>query len=202
MQGKRRAGLRWPTGSRAGDRGIRRQVQACTRLRGAIADAQPWCARPHAHLPVLLHAWPVPVPSALGAPCRVTTMRAFSSARRGRCSAPACRNAQQGRRHVAAGSAAVSRRSGLLAVGGAILTASSSTPALADGELATLTTLYGLASPPTSYGGYGGNSKEDFKYKFDYPEDWKRLTVNKVQKVCRAPANTRRTHDAGIAHGC
>lgn len=54
-------------------------------------------------------------------------------------------------------------------------------PALADTELATL---YGLATPPTSYGGYGGNVKEDPKYKFDYPETWKQLTVNKVQKVC------------------
>lgn len=54
-------------------------------------------------------------------------------------------------------------------------------PALADTEL---TTLYGLASPPTSYGGYGGNVKEAPKYKFDYPDTWKQLTVNKVQKVC------------------
>lgn len=54
-------------------------------------------------------------------------------------------------------------------------------PALADVEL---TTLYGLATPPTSYGGYGGNVKESPKYKFDYPDTWKQLTVNKVQKVC------------------
>lgn len=53
-------------------------------------------------------------------------------------------------------------------------------PAIADVEF---TTLYGLATPPTSYGGYGGNVKEAPKYKFDYPSTWKELTVNKVQKV-------------------
>eukprot|EP00892_Ulva_mutabilis_P002595 jgi/Ulvmu1/12336/UM089_0020.1 len=52
-------------------------------------------------------------------------------------------------------------------------------PAHAEAELVTL---YGLATPPTSYGGYGGNVKEAPKYKFDYPEGWKQLTVNKVQK--------------------
>lgn len=56
----------------------------------------------------------------------------------------------------------------------------SAEPACAEVEL---TTLYGLATPPTSYGGYGGNVKEAPKYKFLYPASWKELTVNKVQKV-------------------
>ncbi|RMZ53744.1 hypothetical protein APUTEX25_003883 [Auxenochlorella protothecoides] len=41
---------------------------------------------------------------------------------------------------------------------------------------------YGLASPPTSYGGYGGNAKEDAKYTFEYPTNWKSEVVNKVSK--------------------
>jgi hypothetical protein len=41
---------------------------------------------------------------------------------------------------------------------------------------------FGLASPPTSYGGYGGNAAEDAKYYFSYPSEWKVETVNKVKK--------------------
>eukprot|EP01023_Acetabularia_acetabulum_P018409 TRINITY_DN1929_c0_g1_i1.p2 TRINITY_DN1929_c0_g1~~TRINITY_DN1929_c0_g1_i1.p2 ORF type:complete len:248 (+),score=47.70 TRINITY_DN1929_c0_g1_i1:50-793(+) len=51
--------------------------------------------------------------------------------------------------------------------------------AKADTELATY---YGTASPPTSYGGYGGNAKEEAKYAFEYPSNWKIDTINKVQK--------------------
>eukprot|EP00891_Asterochloris_glomerata_P007426 jgi/Astpho2/7426/Aster-02009 len=43
-------------------------------------------------------------------------------------------------------------------------------------------TLYGRASPPTSYGGYGGNAKEAAKYTFEYPATWKLDTVNKQEK--------------------
>lgn len=45
-----------------------------------------------------------------------------------------------------------------------------------------LETYYGLATPPTSYGGYGGNANEDPKYSFSYPANWKITAVNKVQK--------------------
>jgi hypothetical protein len=41
---------------------------------------------------------------------------------------------------------------------------------------------FGTASPPTSYGGYGGNAQEDAKYYFSYPSEWKIETVNKVKK--------------------
>eukprot|EP01025_Chloroclados_australasicus_P035288 TRINITY_DN3597_c0_g2_i2.p2 TRINITY_DN3597_c0_g2~~TRINITY_DN3597_c0_g2_i2.p2 ORF type:complete len:209 (+),score=25.94 TRINITY_DN3597_c0_g2_i2:75-629(+) len=52
-------------------------------------------------------------------------------------------------------------------------------PSFAETEL---TTLYGAASPPTSYGGYGGNAKEIAKYAFEYPSTWKVDVINKVQK--------------------
>lgn len=41
---------------------------------------------------------------------------------------------------------------------------------------------YGTASPPTSYGGYGGNAKEAAKYTFEYPAGWKSAAPNKVEK--------------------
>jgi hypothetical protein len=47
---------------------------------------------------------------------------------------------------------------------------------------ADYTIFYGTASPPTSYGGYGGNAEEDFKYKFEYPTGWKTQAPNKVEK--------------------
>jgi hypothetical protein len=43
-------------------------------------------------------------------------------------------------------------------------------------------TFFGAASPPTSYGGYGGNADEDAKYKFEYPAGWKPSVPNKVEK--------------------
>lgn len=45
-----------------------------------------------------------------------------------------------------------------------------------------LATYYGMDTPPTSYGGYGGNANEPPKYSFQYPETWKLQSVNKVQK--------------------
>jgi len=45
-----------------------------------------------------------------------------------------------------------------------------------------LETYYGKATPPTSYGGYGGNADETPKYRFDYPANWIFQSVNKVQK--------------------
>lgn len=43
-------------------------------------------------------------------------------------------------------------------------------------------TFFGAASPPTSYGGYGGNADEDAKYTFEYPAGWKSSVPNKVEK--------------------
>lgn len=36
-----------------------------------------------------------------------------------------------------------------------------------------IATFYGMATPPTSYGGYGGNANEKPKYAFEYPMGWK-----------------------------
>lgn len=41
-------------------------------------------------------------------------------------------------------------------------------------------TLLGMASPPTSYGGYGGNANEKPKYTFEYPTGWKSEVPSKV----------------------
>ncbi|KAK9817826.1 hypothetical protein WJX72_002773 [[Myrmecia] bisecta] len=73
---------------------------------------------------------------------------------------------------------AVDRRALLLAASAAALSAVLH-PAKADEEF---TTLYGLATPPTSYGGYGGNAKEAAKYTFLYPTGWKAQQPNKVEK--------------------
>lgn len=56
-------------------------------------------------------------------------------------------------------------------------------PAHADEDEAVF---YGLATPPTSYGGYGGNDfgkrKESAKYTFVYPSQWKEEVPSKVEK--------------------
>ncbi|KAL6765703.1 thylakoid lumen protein [Haematococcus lacustris] len=41
---------------------------------------------------------------------------------------------------------------------------------------------FGFATPPTSYGGYGGNAKEAPKYTFEYPSGWKPEIPSKVEK--------------------
>lgn len=44
-------------------------------------------------------------------------------------------------------------------------------------------TFYGMATPPTSYGGYGGNDPNAApKYTFEYPTGWKTAVPNKVEK--------------------
>lgn len=57
-------------------------------------------------------------------------------------------------------------------------------PAAADEAAGTeYTTLLGLATPPTSYGGYGGNDPNATpKYSFEYPSSWKPEVPNKVEK--------------------
>lgn len=46
-----------------------------------------------------------------------------------------------------------------------------------------VSTYYGLATPPTSYGGYGGNDPNASpKYKFEYPTGWKSDVINKTDK--------------------
>lgn len=41
----------------------------------------------------------------------------------------------------------------------------------------------GLATPPTSYGGYGGNDPNATpKYSFEYPNGWKSEVPNKTEK--------------------
>lgn len=81
----------------------------------------------------------------------------------------------------------VDRRDALLSIA-ALLSAPvllSSEPALAVGppaETGPYTTFLGMASPPTSYGGYGGNANEAPKYSFEYPTGWKKEQPNKVEK--------------------
>eukprot|EP00775_Hariotina_reticulata_P003835 gene3835-4092_t len=43
-------------------------------------------------------------------------------------------------------------------------------------------TFFGMATPPTSYGGYGGNANEQPKYTFEYPSNWKSEVPSKVEK--------------------
>eukprot|EP00877_Chromochloris_zofingiensis_P002444 jgi/Chrzof1/121/Cz01g04040.t1_P19-2 len=43
-------------------------------------------------------------------------------------------------------------------------------------------TFFGMATPPTSYGGYGGNANESPKYTFEYPTGWKTEVPSKVEK--------------------
>jgi len=55
-------------------------------------------------------------------------------------------------------------------------------PHLAKADETDLVLFQGTASPPTSYGGYGGNASEDFKYQFLVPDNWKPQVINKVEK--------------------
>jgi hypothetical protein len=112
---------------------------------------------------------------------RVTNgkMRAFSSTKRALpapAHAPARSRAPQQRDVKACSSLA--RRDALLAA--CVSSLATALPVQADTELSTY---YGQATPPTSYGGFGGNSKDPPRYKFDYPASWKVKAVNKVQKV-------------------
>lgn len=54
--------------------------------------------------------------------------------------------------------------------------------ALAEEGAAEYQTLLGMATPPTSYGGYGGNANEKPKYSFEYPTGWKTEVPSKVEK--------------------
>ncbi|PNW85945.1 hypothetical protein CHLRE_03g198850v5 [Chlamydomonas reinhardtii] len=66
-----------------------------------------------------------------------------------------------------------------LAAGIAMSSALPVLPVKADGEYATF---LGYATPPTSYGGYGGNAKEAPRYTFEYPAGWKEEIPSKVEK--------------------
>jgi len=75
----------------------------------------------------------------------------------------------------------VAKRNALMSFAGvALASAIPAGAAFADGE--EYTTFFGLASPPTSYGGYGGNAKEVPKYSFEYPTGWKSEVPSKVEK--------------------
>lgn len=81
----------------------------------------------------------------------------------------------------------VDRRNALIGIAGIVggLGAMATSPlpsfmAVAEGEYETF---YGLATPPTSYGGYGGNDPNATpKYMFEYPAGWKSAIPNKVEK--------------------
>jgi hypothetical protein len=114
-------------------------------------------------------------------------MRAFSSKSRVCAGVFRPRHLPGSRNVSVSANFSLARRDAMLTLCGVALTASAA-PAVAEVELATL---YGLATPPTSYGGYGGNKDEAPKYSFVYPATWKRLTVNKVQKVVTVAWMTR-----------
>lgn len=112
-------------------------------------------------------------------PCKQTFRAAGGVAR------PICRvHVPRGAVRAAAGRSeggAASRRDLLRTVGvGAVLPAFlTQLPVKADESYSTF---FGLASPPTSYGGYGGNANEKPKYSFEYPPDWKSEVPSKVEK--------------------
>ena len=54
---------------------------------------------------------------------------------------------------------------------------------------------YGMASPPTSYGGYGGNANEKPKYTFEYPTGWKSEQPSKVSLL---PACNERWYNLSL----
>ncbi|KAG2497564.1 hypothetical protein HYH03_004310 [Edaphochlamys debaryana] len=64
-------------------------------------------------------------------------------------------------------------------VGMVTLSSGIALPVHAEGEYETF---LGYATPPTSYGGYGGNANEKPRYTFEYPTGWKSETPNKVEK--------------------
>ncbi|KAL4855262.1 Phosphatidylinositol transfer protein 3 [Chlorella vulgaris] len=110
-----------------------------------------------------------------------------------RCTAAFRTAGARGPRRAAAVCAAASqpqqpgldRRQALLGLA-VVLVGTKVQPALADeGSTPGTEIFYGQASPPTSYGGYGGNTqnaKADAKYIFEYPTGWKSETVNKRDK--------------------
>ncbi|KAK9815058.1 hypothetical protein WJX73_006135 [Symbiochloris irregularis] len=78
------------------------------------------------------------------------------------------------------------RREMVIGLGGLLLATAVPLDARADGELVEASPgyslYYGKGGPPTSYGGYGGNAKETAKYSFEYPSEWKKTTIGKVEK--------------------
>ncbi|KAK9842560.1 hypothetical protein WJX81_006106 [Elliptochloris bilobata] len=74
------------------------------------------------------------------------------------------------------------RRGVLLGLSAAALAALQLPAWAADEESGATQVFYGLAAPPTSYGGYGGNAKEAAKYTFEYPVGWKIDTIGKNEK--------------------
>ena len=76
----------------------------------------------------------------------------------------------------------VDRRGALVSLGAALVGSSIALPARAEDAAPEYTIFYGTATPPTSYGGYGGNAAEDAKYTFEYPTGWKSAAPNKVEK--------------------
>ncbi|GLI69716.1 hypothetical protein VaNZ11_014225 [Volvox africanus] len=99
---------------------------------------------------------------------------------RSRIVALAIRASLQSQNADEAAAAHLGRRQMLMSVAGLGLTmCTSASPVFAEGEY---TTFLGYATPPTSYGGYGGNAKETPKYTFEYPTGWKEEVPNKVEK--------------------
>ncbi|GLC37070.1 hypothetical protein PLESTB_001394800 [Pleodorina starrii] len=99
---------------------------------------------------------------------------------RGRVAAFAVGAASQPQRTDDDQVAQLGRREVLMSIAGmGLAMCAPASPAHADGEY---TTFLGYATPPTSYGGYGGNAKETPRYTFEYPTGWKEEVPNKVEK--------------------
>ncbi|EFJ48657.1 hypothetical protein VOLCADRAFT_109766 [Volvox carteri f. nagariensis] len=97
-----------------------------------------------------------------------------------RVAAKAISTSSQKQHHDEALTAQLARRELLLSVAGlGLATCMPSSPVHAGEEF---TTFLGYATPPTSYGGYGGNAKETPRYTFEYPTGWKEEVPNKVEK--------------------
>ncbi|PSC75046.1 random slug 5-like [Micractinium conductrix] len=111
-----------------------------------------------------------------GSRCRAPAFAAAGARRPGRAAAVV--------RAAASGEAAptLDRRQAMLGLAAAFVAANAAPSAQAEGDVEIF---YGLATPPTSYGGYGGVSnsrKDDAKYIFEHPAGWKSETINKRDK--------------------
>lgn len=71
----------------------------------------------------------------------------------------------------------------LLGLAGATLASGFTFTSSASADEVTYELFKGLATPPTSYGGYGGNDPQATpKYSFEYPTGWKEDKISKVEK--------------------
>jgi hypothetical protein len=83
---------------------------------------------------------------------------------------------------VAATIAAASSSVGVPSPAFAAYGAASGTDDAAEASPVTLSTFYGAADPPATYGNLGGTTKEKAKYSYEVPSNWKEEAPTKVEK--------------------